>query len=113
MDDLFNLPLLGKLLVVAILAPAWVPIVQALWKEVNDSLIEEGGVLGDAPSPEEAQLLAEQRRASGESLQSVTLEAAKARRSVRPSARAQAAGQTPGRGPRPTGKLQRSGRRSF
>jgi hypothetical protein len=113
MDDYINLPLLGKLLVIAILAPAWVPIIHALWREVNESLVEEGGVLGGTPTRGEAELLAQQRRESGESLVSVTIEAAKARRSVRPSAHAQVNTRRPGQGLRPTGKLRRTARRSF
>jgi len=106
MDDYINLPLLGKLLVVAILAPAWVPIVKALWGEVNDSLVEEGGIFGDTPKKSEAKHLAVQRQASGESLQSVTLETAKLRRSVGRGARTSS-------GARGPVKLQKSGRRSF
>ncbi len=71
MDDYINLPLLGKLLVVAILAPAWIPVIKELWKEINASLVEEGGVFGEAPTEQEAKQLARKRRTSGESLVSV------------------------------------------
>jgi len=71
MDGLVNFALLGKLLVVAILAPAWLPVVRELWKEINASLVEEGGVFGDLPSAAEAKRLVRVRRVSGESLISV------------------------------------------
>lgn len=71
MDDFINFPLLGKLLVVAILIPAWLPVVRELWKEINASLIEEGGVFGELPTKQEADELLRKRQSSGESLISV------------------------------------------
>ena len=71
MDGLVNFALLGKLLVVAILAPAWLPVVRELWKEINASLAEEGGVFGELPTEAEAKHLVRARRVSGESLISV------------------------------------------
>lgn len=44
-------------------APLWLPFVKALWKELNEMLAEEGGLLGRDPSPEE---LAEIRRRKAE-----------------------------------------------
>lgn len=73
MDDYINLPLLGKLLVVAVLAPAWWPVIKELWKEIDASLVEEGGVFGEIPTEKEARKLSRQRRISGESLISVPL----------------------------------------
>lgn len=113
MGDYINLPLLGKLLVVAVLAPAWVPVVKALWKEINDSLVEQGGIFGDTPDKTEAELLALRRRASGESLQSVTLEAQKQRRSVRSEARSGGPSTRPSASSRGPVKLHKSGRRGF
>ena len=113
MDDFINFPLLGKLLVVAILTPAWLPIVKALWQEVNDSLIEEGGIFGETPDRSEAALLAEKRRRSGESLRSMSKEEHQRQRKVSPAARAQGAKARPAAGMRPTAPLHRAGRRSF
>jgi hypothetical protein len=70
-DASINYPLLGKLLVVLILIPAWLPVVRELWREINASLIEEGGVFGELPTQAEARRLFEERRRSGASLLSV------------------------------------------
>lgn len=72
MDD-FNWPLIGKLIVIAILAPAWLPVLRELYKEVNESLAEEGGIFGKTPTQDEAQKLAHSRRVRRESLVSVPL----------------------------------------
>lgn len=71
MDDFINFPLLGKLLVVAILAPAWLPVIRELWKEINASLVDEGGIFGERPTDQEALKIARKRRLSGDSLVSV------------------------------------------
>lgn len=71
MDDFINLPLLGKMLVVVILTPAWLPVLKELYKEIDSSLAEEGGIFGDAPDADEAKALVRKRRIAGESLISV------------------------------------------
>jgi hypothetical protein len=72
MDD-FNWPLLAKLLVIAILIPAWLPVIKDLYKEVNESLADEGGLFGRAPTAEEAKKIERKRRFKRESLVSVPL----------------------------------------
>lgn len=39
-----------KILLILILSPLWLPFIRALWKELNNSLRDEGGVLGVAPT---------------------------------------------------------------
>lgn len=46
-----------KYVVIALSAPVWMPFARALWKELNDSLRPEGGVLGLAPSEKELEAL--------------------------------------------------------
>lgn len=70
MDD-FNWPLLAKLLVIAILTPAWLPVIKELYKEVNESLADEGGLFGRTPTQDEAQKIERKRRFKRESLISV------------------------------------------
>lgn len=38
---------------VILLAPYWIPFFKALWHSLNDSLREEGGLFGRAPTPEQ------------------------------------------------------------
>jgi len=33
--------------------PIWLPFAKALWRELNDSLRDEGGIFGAAPSAKE------------------------------------------------------------
>jgi len=51
-----------KYAIIVLTAPFWLPFVRALWRELNDSLRDEGGMLGRAPTPRE---LAEMNRALG------------------------------------------------
>lgn len=46
-----------KYVVIALSAPIWMPFARALWKELNDSLRPEGGILGLAPSEKELEAL--------------------------------------------------------
>ena len=70
-DDFINLNLLGKLLVIAILTPAWLPVLKELYHEIDSSLEEEGGIFGDAPDKKAAAAMARKRRISGGSLISI------------------------------------------
>ena len=48
-----------KLCVLAALSPIWYPIVRELYREVEAALIEEGGLLGSQPTPDELAKLRE------------------------------------------------------
>ncbi len=48
-----------KYLLVALAAPLWLPVLRALWVEVNRMLVEDGGVFGRPPSAKEAEALRE------------------------------------------------------
>lgn len=111
MNEAINLPLLGKLLVVLILAPAWLPIVKALWQEVNDSLVEEGGIFGKVPERDIAENLAHRREASGESLCSLSKEEHKRLRRIRSAARS--SNQSKPSGLHSSGPVRTTKRRSF
>jgi hypothetical protein len=52
--------------------PFWLPFAKALWTAFNDSLRDEGGLLGAAPTPEE--LAAIERGRFQSSMRSVTRE---------------------------------------
>lgn len=47
-----NLPIV-KYAILVLAAPVWWPFVKALWKEFNDILVEEGGLLGRTPDEDE------------------------------------------------------------
>jgi hypothetical protein len=47
----FNTELIKYGLLIAS-APFWLPFIKALWQELNDSLRDEGGLLGVTPSAE-------------------------------------------------------------
>lgn len=51
-----------KYAIILLTAPFWLPFAKALWRELNDSLRDEGGILGRAPTPLE---LAEMNRELG------------------------------------------------
>lgn len=42
-----------KVAVIAVASPVWIPFVRALWREMNDALREDGGLLGIAPTRQE------------------------------------------------------------
>lgn len=42
-----------KIAVLALLSPIWWPILKTLYREVEMALLEEGGLLGRPPTPEE------------------------------------------------------------
>jgi len=49
----------GRLLVLFFTTPLWLPVVKALWEEVNWMLRDEGGVFGPVPSERERRRLLE------------------------------------------------------
>ena len=51
-----------KYAIIILTAPFWLPFAKALWRELNDSLRDEGGLLGRAPTEQE---LAEMNREFG------------------------------------------------
>ncbi|MFT4711122.1 MAG: hypothetical protein ACJAZ8_001334 [Planctomycetota bacterium] len=63
-----------KLVVLGISAPMWIPILKELWKEVNESLAEEGGIFGEAPDENEAKAINLTRTREGKSMVSVLME---------------------------------------
>ncbi|MDF1800034.1 MAG: hypothetical protein P1V81_12725 [Planctomycetota bacterium] len=63
---------LAKLLIIAVFMPMWLPIVKELWAEVNESLIDEGGVLGKELDQSEIERVKSERRRRGASLISET-----------------------------------------
>ncbi|HVS10075.1 MAG TPA: hypothetical protein VMS76_09390 [Planctomycetota bacterium] len=79
-----------KYAIILLTAPFWLPFVKALWRELNDSLREEGGLLGQAPTPKE---LAEMNRELGAHESSLVSERWEdIGRGNRPAARARGAG---------------------
>ncbi len=50
-----------KYALIALSAPVWLPFAKALWREFNDSLRDEGGLLGDAPSAAELAAIERER----------------------------------------------------
>mgnify|MGYP003656307014 CR=1 FL=1 len=63
----------AKLMVLGISAPMWIPILKELWKEVNESLAEEGGVFGDVPDEKAAKAINLTRAREGKSMVSVLM----------------------------------------
>ncbi len=53
---------LFKYAVLVAMLPLWLPFLRALWEDLNDSLREEGGLLGQPPSPEALQRMRMERR---------------------------------------------------
>jgi hypothetical protein len=41
-----------KYAIVALTAPLWIPFVRSLYRTLDDALRDEGGLFGEAPSPE-------------------------------------------------------------
>lgn len=54
--------------------PFWLPFAKALWTAFNDSLRDEGGLLGTAPTPEELAAIERQRGRFQSAMRSVTWE---------------------------------------
>jgi hypothetical protein len=65
---LITIDFIAKLLIIAVFTPMWLPIVKELWNEVNESLVDEGGVLGKDADEQEAQRVLRERAREGASL---------------------------------------------
>jgi hypothetical protein len=65
-----------KYAIVALAAPLWIPFARALWHTLNDSLREEGGLLGRPPTEEELAELEKRFGPASASLISVPKEGA-------------------------------------
>lgn len=50
-----------KYLLLALTAPIWLPVLKALWVEVDRMLLEDGGVFGRPPSAKEVEELRAER----------------------------------------------------
>ncbi len=62
-----------KYTILALTAPLWIPFIRALWKTLDDSLREEGGLLGEAPTEEALRELEREHGRVGESMLSEPL----------------------------------------
>ena len=62
-----------KLTVLLVCAPAWIPVLKELWKEVNESLAEDGGVFGETPDEQTARSIGRARVRDERSLVSVLM----------------------------------------
>ncbi len=51
-----------KYTVVFLTMPLWLPFLKALWEDINESLREDGGLLGQPPSPEMLKRMRWERR---------------------------------------------------
>ncbi len=60
-----------KYLLLAVTSPLWMPFFRALYEEFNNSILDEGGLFGDPPSPEEAERIRRERIEQGEALRSI------------------------------------------
>lgn len=63
-----------KYAIIALSAPVWLPFARALWREFNDSLRDEGGVFGHAPTAAELAAIERERGRFHTSLLNVTWE---------------------------------------
>jgi hypothetical protein len=69
-------------------APLWLPFFRALWKDWNDSLRDEGGLLGLTPTTAELSQLDKQRGKHRSTMLSVTWEEYERARGSAPARRA-------------------------
>ncbi len=65
-----------KYLLLAVTSPFWMPFFRALYEEFNNSILDEGGLFGDPPPPEEAERIRRERIERGEALRSIPHDAA-------------------------------------
>jgi hypothetical protein len=63
----------AKIMIILVLAPMWIPVLKELWKEVNGTLAEDGGVFGEAPDASTGLALNLQRERDGKNPTSVLL----------------------------------------
>ena len=49
-------------------APIWLPFLLTLWNDFNDALREDGGLLGDPPSPSELEVIRKEKASKPEML---------------------------------------------
>lgn len=63
-----------KYAIIALSFPLWAPFAKALWQEFNDSLRDEGGIFGEAPTAAELAAIERERGRFRSSLVSVTHE---------------------------------------
>jgi hypothetical protein len=61
-----------KYALIALSAPVWLPFARALWREFNDALRDEGGLLGEAPSAAELAAIERERGRFQSGLVSIT-----------------------------------------
>jgi hypothetical protein len=50
-----------KLMILLAISPVWFPVIRAIWEEMNLALQEEGGVLGRAPTPNQLEMIRQER----------------------------------------------------
>ena len=49
-------------------APIWLPFMLTLWKDFNDALREDGGLIGEPPSPAELEVIRKEKAMQPEML---------------------------------------------
>lgn len=78
--------------------PIWLPFLITLWKDFNDALREEGGLIGEPPSPRELEEIRREKASKPDLLVNEPIIRAGDRRQPRLAARAGQEGtQVPGR----------------
>jgi hypothetical protein len=94
-----------KYTLLALTAPVWLPFAKALWREINDALRDEGGLLGATPTAAELAQIERERGRFHSGMVSVTWE-----EQERLEARGGALGPGPdaGRGPQPPADTART-----
>lgn len=81
-----------KWVLIVLSSPLWVPFFKALWKEWNDSLRDEGGVLGFAPTTKELAAINRREGLHRSTMMSETWDEYERRRAAPDERRARAAG---------------------
>jgi hypothetical protein len=57
-----------KYAILALTAPLWIPFIKALWTTLDDSLRDEGGLMGEAPTREKLREMEEKHGHVAESM---------------------------------------------